>query len=146
MSYLKSVNAFHAAFDYMQPSPTKSDISDKETARLRLALIYEETKELMEGLDCDDKIETLDALCDLQYVITGAIIAFGYGHVFGRAFNRVHQANMAKLWNAKEVESHTGDYAFKPSPSVPNRWIASRPDGKIMKPPSWVKPDLSGFI
>ena len=44
-----------------------------------------------------DQREILDALCDLQYVLDGTKLSFGYGDIFDEAFAAVHKSNMSKL-------------------------------------------------
>jgi len=148
MSRESMVDQFHAAFDYMTPTPDHVTISDDATNGLRIKLLREELDELSMALENRDPVESIDALCDLQYVLSGAVLALGFNPGFEAAFNAVHQSNMEKLWKSDEVESAQksgSELIFKKS-SVPNRWIASRADGKIIKPPSWKKPDLAKFV
>ena len=44
-----------------------------------------------------DKVEELDALCDIQYVLSGAIISLGHYANFDKAFDDVHTSNMSKM-------------------------------------------------
>lgn len=66
----------------------------------RLALITEELAELasaFEGFGDHDVSDALDALCDLQYVLDGTVLACGMDRVADEAFRRVHASNMSKL-------------------------------------------------
>lgn len=77
-------------------------IPDEATTNLRVELIREELKELEEGIKNNNIIEVADALADLQYVLTGAIHAFGLGEIFTDIFNNVHDSNMSKACNSEE--------------------------------------------
>lgn len=101
--------------------------TDVKLVNLRIGLILEELTELMccfnedvlieslslllkakavvstklrtvENVDMPiDQREILDALCDLQYVLDGTKLSFGYGDIFDEAFAAVHKSNMSKL-------------------------------------------------
>ena len=51
-----------------------------------------------------------DAFCDLQYVLTGAILEFGMGAKFKDLFDEVQRSNMSKscvsMEEAKETQLH----------------------------------------
>ncbi len=64
---------------------------------LRLHLLQEELAELAEAMLEDDLVGCLDALCDLQYVLSGAVLSLGLQDVFDEAFAEVHRSNMSKL-------------------------------------------------
>lgn len=73
------------------------DAAVDDVRALRLALITEELAELASAADERDATQTLDALCDLQYVLDGTVLAFGMDGVADEAFRRVHESNMSKL-------------------------------------------------
>ena len=76
---------------------------------LRLQLIQEELAELAEAMYQGDTIESLDALCDLQYVIDGTTLYLGLHGVFDDAFQEVHRSNMTKLdKNGKPIRNEAG--------------------------------------
>lgn len=77
-SYLRQVAEFHSAFQYRQPEPKLPDLSDSPTNKLRPELIREELIELHDALKANDRVGQLDALCDLQYVLSGAVLAWGF--------------------------------------------------------------------
>jgi hypothetical protein len=78
LSHLHLVSEFHEAFRYRQPEPSIPDLSDKPTNELRPRLIREEIHELREAIATSHRVEQLDALCDIQYVLCGAVLAWGY--------------------------------------------------------------------
>lgn len=63
----------------------------------RLALITEELAELAQATLDGNAAGALDALCDLQYVLDGTVLAFGMDRVADEALRRVHVSNMSKL-------------------------------------------------
>lgn len=132
-------------------------VSDGEK-ELRINLISEELEELKEAIAVSDKIEILDALCDLEYVLLGTIVSFGFHHVFEDAFREVHRSNMSKLLEAKTIgDAHQfgidfddkygkGNWDYRLS-GKPNCLMAIRlSDGKILKPSGYSSPDLVPFI
>jgi len=95
--------------------------------------------------------ERLEMIQD--YVLTAACRMVDQ-QVFEKAFLEVHAANMAKLWTMDEMSiyelTHRGDenaYTFKEVEyKGAKMFVATRPDGKIMKPPSWTPPNIKQFI
>ncbi|MBC7418135.1 MAG: nucleoside triphosphate pyrophosphohydrolase family protein, partial [Pedobacter sp.] len=69
---LNQVAEFHTTFKH--PILNKPQIPSRQRANLRISLLAEELKELEEAVNADDLIEVADALCDLQYVLAGAIL------------------------------------------------------------------------
>lgn len=76
-SYLDQVAEFHRVMKYRTPEPTQPALSDPATNALRPRLIAEELHELRAAIDANDRLEQLDALCDIQYVHSGAVLAWG---------------------------------------------------------------------
>ena len=77
---LNQVAEFHRTFHH--PIEEKPVIPSVDRCRLRVALIAEELKELQEAIDNNDLVEVADALCDIQYVLSGAVLEFGLGEKF----------------------------------------------------------------
>ena len=91
---LNAVAQFHQTFKHpILPSPT---IPDENRCRLRVALIAEELKELEVAILEKDIVSVADALCDIQYVLSGAILEFGLGEKFKTLFDEVQRSNMSK--------------------------------------------------
>jgi len=89
--FLNQVAAFHRAFQYRQPEPVAPDLSDKPTNELRPRLLREELHELH---DATTRVDQLDALCDSQYVLSGAVLAWGYRSLFE---NHRHTIELRKI-------------------------------------------------
>ena len=122
MSNFDKVKTFMAMFN--QEVKNKPSFSSEKINNLRYELIKEELDELKEALNNKDLLEVADALTDILYVTYGA------GHAFGidldKCFEEVQQSNMSKL-----------DEKGKP---IYNE------SGKVMKGPSYFKPDLTKFV
>ena len=110
-----------------QEVKTKTELPNSKTVAMRVDLIEEELKELMQALyhgrDADI-VGVADALADILYVTYGA------GHAFGidldKCFQEVHASNMSKL-----------DANGKP---------IYREDGKVLKGPNFFEPNLERYI
>ncbi|MEC5142417.1 nucleoside triphosphate pyrophosphohydrolase family protein [Chitinophaga sp. 212800010-3] len=102
---LNKVAEFHSTFKHpieqhpVVPSPQRCD--------LRVSLIQEELNELKQAIADNDIVEIADALCDLQYVLAGAILEFGLGEKFNTLFNEVHRSNMSKACKSLEEAEKT---------------------------------------
>jgi predicted HAD superfamily Cof-like phosphohydrolase len=102
---LNQVAEFHQIFNH--PVLDSPAIPSEERCTLRISLIAEELKELEEAIKQNNITEVADALCDLQYVLAGAILEFGLGHRFKDLFDEVHRSNMSKACKTKEEAEDT---------------------------------------
>jgi predicted HAD superfamily Cof-like phosphohydrolase len=102
---LNSVSKFHNTFNH--PILSEPQIPPLNRAELRLNLLKEELKELEEAVENQDLIEAADALCDLQYVLAGAILEFGMGEKFAELFAEVQRSNMSKVCRTEEEAQAT---------------------------------------
>ncbi|MBY0245455.1 MAG: nucleoside triphosphate pyrophosphohydrolase family protein, partial [Sphingobacteriaceae bacterium] len=81
---------------------------------LRVELLAEELKELRQAIQDNDIVEVADALCDLQYVLSGAVLEFGLGQSFKNLFDEVHRSNMSKACKTiEEAEQTIAHYLAK---------------------------------
>jgi phosphoribosyl-ATP pyrophosphohydrolase len=87
---------------------------------LRVKLIREEAKETCDAIEAGDLPAAVDGICDLVYVAIGAAVEFGVD--IRPLFAEVHAANMRKVGGT------------------------TREDGKTLKPPGWVGPDIVGEL
>jgi len=102
---LNQVAEFHTTFKHpILPTPV---IPSKERCELRIALLAEELKELQQAITDNDLVEVADAFCDLQYVLSGAILEFGLGEKFKELFDEVHRSNMSKACKTVEEANAT---------------------------------------
>jgi len=91
---LNQVAEFHKTFQH--PILEEPAIPSEKRCNLRVALIAEELKELQEAIEQNDLVEIADALCDIQYVLSGAVLEFGMGNKFRELFDEVQRSNMSK--------------------------------------------------
>ena len=122
MTNFEKVGQFMKTFG--QEVKTKPGLSSEKINNLRISLINEELEEFKEAIKNNDLKEVIDALTDILYVTYGA------GHAFGvnldKCFDEVQRSNMSKLGeDGKPIYNEAG---------------------KVMKGPSYFKPDLSKFI
>lgn len=120
IDYNSKVKEFMTTFG--QPVLDKPTDIPEDRNKLRINLLFEELKEYAEASGLSDyfadlsanaieeftkdphiayvpvvdPVEQLDALCDLQYVLSGAVHEHGFGNIFDEAFNEVHSSNMSK--------------------------------------------------
>lgn len=123
MSYYKDVRSWHKGFH--QPLEDKPVQSMRQArAWQRLKLVTEEYDEFVQALANDDKVETLDAIADLVFVLMGTAVEFGWD--FDEAWSRVCESNWSKLGpgGVPVVDSH----------------------GKINKGPNFQAPDLTDLV
>ena len=75
---------FHKLFNH--PILKDPTIPDEKRCELRVELISEELKELQEAIKENDLVKIADALCDIQYVLSGAAHEFGMSDKFVKLF------------------------------------------------------------
>ena len=107
---------FHRLFNH--PILDDPTIPDKKRCDLRVELISEELKELKEAIETNDIVEIADALCDIQYVLSGAVHEFGMSEKFVELFNEVQRSNMSKACDSVEEAEKTIDYYKKEKNTV----------------------------
>jgi len=108
---LRMVADFHETFKHpIQPKPI---IPSEDRCNLRVALIAEELKELQAAIRDKDIVEVADALCDIQYVLSGAILEFGLAEKFKELFEEVQRSNMSKACASEEEAVQTVEYYRK---------------------------------
>ena len=105
---LQLVAEFHKTFKHpILPDPS---IPPEDRCKLRVALIAEELKELEVAILEKDIVEIADALCDIQYVLSGAILEFGLGEKFKALFEEVQRSNMSKACKSEEEARATVEH------------------------------------
>jgi len=102
---LNQVAEFHRTFQH--PILDDPQIPDEKRCELRVALIAEELEELKKAIADKDITEVADALCDIQYVLSGAVLEFGLGNKFAELFNEVQRSNMSKACATEEEAKAT---------------------------------------
>ncbi|MGA0558218.1 hypothetical protein ACO2Q8_16280 [Larkinella sp. VNQ87] len=123
---LNAVAEFHRTFHH--PVLEQPQIPAETRCQLRVALLAEELKELEVAILEKDIVEVADALCDLQYVLAGAILEFGLGEKFKMLFDEVQRSNLSKAClTVEEAEATVTHYQAK---GVECHYVES--DGKYL--------------
>jgi predicted HAD superfamily Cof-like phosphohydrolase len=135
---LNQVAEFHKTFD--APILEKPTIPSEERCQLRVSLLQEELNELKEAIENKDIVEIADALCDIQYVLSGAVLEFGLGDKFHKLFNEVQRSNMSKACESiQEATETTSHYKQKDGTEshfnkINGKWVVYRTsDNKVLK-------------
>lgn len=148
---LSDVGKFHETFGL--PVLNKPFIPSEERCNLRVSLLEEELNELKEALVNKDIVEAADALADIQYVLSGAILELGLGSVFKDLFDEVQRSNMSKTCATMEEalatqqyyisEKNTESYIEEKS----NYFLVYRKsDGKVLKSVKYSPADLKTIV
>lgn len=148
---LNQVAEFHRTFKH--PILEKASIPSMERCKLRIKLLTEELKELEESVYKQDLVEVADALCDLQYVLAGAILEFGLGDKFKTLFDEVHRSNMSKACKSEQEAKATVKY-YKEQANVKAYYkdvdslylIYRESDHKTLKSINYSPADLKSLI
>jgi predicted HAD superfamily Cof-like phosphohydrolase len=93
-----------------------------------------------------NKLEELDALCDIQYVLNGKILTAGLHKVFDREFTVVHQNNMTKAHSSLEHADETLYKTLKDKGTIVEKngyFIVLNESLKVIKPWDHTKVKLS---
>lgn len=148
---LEQVKEFHKAFDH--PTLDTPTIPDKKRCELRYGLLAEEIKEMKLAAEYNDIVAVADALCDIQYVLAGAILEFGLAEKFPALFNEVHRSNMSKACKDIEEAEKTCDYwtteGNETCHIVPRNgvfFVYRTRDGKTMKSINYSPANLEKFL
>ncbi len=105
---LNQVTKFHKTFKH--PILNSPQIPSKQRCDLRVSLLQEEVNELKQAIEDNDLVEIADALCDIQYVLSGAVLEFGMGNKFVELFNEVQRSNMSKACSTLEEAEKTVEH------------------------------------
>ena len=176
-NYIEKVEEFMTTFK--QPVIETPSYMPEYRNKLRIALIFEELKEYAEASGLLDYfselcihssadfaknvdetyvpitslVEQLDALCDLQYVLSGAVIENGFKDIFDEAFNEVHRSNMSKACNSQQEALMTlAHYKKKDNTEgyykeVNGKWLVYRSsDDKVLKSINYSPANIKGIL
>jgi predicted HAD superfamily Cof-like phosphohydrolase len=148
---LNQVAQFHQTFG--APIVDKPSIPNAERCQLRVSLLAEELEELKEAIAANDIVEIADALCDLQYVLSGAVLEFGMGEKFVELFNEVQRSNMSKACQSlAEAEATVKFYADKDGTEAEileekGLWkVYRKADNKVLKSINYSPADLVSIL
>lgn len=151
LNSLNQVAEFHNTFKH--PIISTPAIPSKERCNLRIELLAEELKELQQAVNDNDLVEIADALCDLQYVLSGAVLEFGLGEKFKELFDEVHRSNMSKACKTIEEANQTMEH-YKSKGSTESYYkeidglflVYRMPDDKTLKSINYSPADLRTIL
>ncbi len=148
---LSQVAEFHQTFRL--PILQEPTIPSEARCQLRINLLAEELKELEQAIEDQDLVEIADALCDLQYVLSGAVLEFGLGHLFNSLFEEVQRSNMSKVCATMEdAEATLEHYRQKDGtegfiePSEDNFLVYRQADKKVLKSVKYSAANLKAIL
>lgn len=148
---LTGVAAFHHLFG--MPVLDQPEIPASKRCELRISLLQEELDELKAAIEDNDMVEISDALADLQYVLSGAVLEFGLGDKFKALFDEVQRSNMSKACATKEEAEATQEYYRQQKDtdsevkSADGKFLVYRKgDGKVLKSVNYSPADLRSII
>ena len=147
---LNQVAEFHQTFKH--PVLSTPQLPSAARCALRVSLLAEELKELEEAIAQNNLVEVADALCDLQYVLAGAVLEFGLGESFRALFDEVQRSNMSKACNTQaEAEATLQHYRAKGTECYyqedNGKYLVYRSgDSKTLKSVFYSPADLAGIL
>ncbi len=148
---LTSVAAFHDMFN--MPVLSTPIIPDEKRCQLRVALLQEELDELKTAILENDIVGVADALSDLQYVLSGAVLEFGLAGKFKQLFDEVQRSNMSKTCKSLEVAKATQEYYLQEKNTA--SYLAEREgeylvfrqeDNKVLKSVEYSEANLEAIV
>lgn len=147
---LNQVAEFHKTFN--APILDSPAIPNQKRCELRVSLLQEELDELKEAIAQNDLVEIADALCDLQYVLSGAVLEFGLGNKFVDLFNEVQRSNMSKACiNQEEADQTIAFYKEKGEDAYSEKSgekinVHRKSDHKVLKNKFYSPADLKTIL
>ena len=122
---LAAVHEFHTAFGLGINEIPVADLGEKKNL-LRFNLMKEENEEYLEAAQANDLVEVADALGDMLYILCGTILEHGMQHKIEEVFDEIQRSNMSKLGaDGKPIY---------------------REDGKVLKGPTYFKPNIKEIL
>ena len=115
--------------------------------------ILEELDEYKAAAEKGDIVEVLDAFCDIMYVLSAGIMAFGLKDKFLDAYNEVQQSNLSKSCATEEEADATAKFRAAASQRPchfekrGDKYVVYRSeDRKVQKSLSYFAPNLRQFF
>ena len=115
--------------------------------------ILEELDEYKEAAEDGNIVEVLDAFCDIMYVLSAGIMAFGLKDKFLAAYNEVQASNLSKSCATEEEADATAKFRAAASQKPchfekrGDKYVVYRSeDRKVQKSLSYFAPNLRQFF
>ena len=148
---LNQVADFHRTFN--APILDTPQIPSEQRCELRVSLLQEELNELSQAIKDNDLVEITDALCDIQYVLSGAVLEFGLGDKFVELFNEVQRSNMSKACDTQQEALITLSHYKKKDGTegyykeINGKWLVYRAsDDKVLKSINYSPANLKDIL
>jgi predicted HAD superfamily Cof-like phosphohydrolase len=148
---LNQVAEFHNTFQH--PVVDTPKIPSEGRCKLRVSLLQEEINELSKAILDGSMVEIADALCDIQYVLSGAVLEFGLGDKFVELFDEVQRSNMSKACNSMQEALMTLVYYKKRDGTegyykeINGKWLVYRmSDDKVLKSVNYSPANLESIL
>jgi predicted HAD superfamily Cof-like phosphohydrolase len=147
---LSDVAKFHELFNH--PILKSPEIPAAKRCALRIELIQEELNELQQAIIDNDIVEVADALCDIQYVLAGAVLEFGLHEKFADLFDEVQRSNMSKACTTVEdAEATIEHYASQRTEAYYKKQdgmflVYRKEDNKTLKSINYSPADLKKIL
>jgi predicted HAD superfamily Cof-like phosphohydrolase len=148
---LNQVAEFHRTFN--APIIETPKIPSEQRCQLRVSLLQEELNELSQAIKENNLVEIADALCDIQYVLSGAVLEFGLGEKFVELFNEVQRSNMSKACSTEEEAQMTLEHYKQKDGTegyykqVGGKWVTYRNgDDKVLKSVGYSPANIKGML
>jgi len=148
---LNQVADFHRTFN--APILDTPQIPSEQRCELRVSLLQEELDELAQSIKDKDLVEIADALCDIQYVLSGAVLEFGLGDKFVDLFNEVQRSNMSKACSTEQEAQMTLEHYKQKDGTegyykqVGDKWVTYRNgDDKVLKSVGYSPANIKGML
>jgi len=148
---LNQVADFHRTFN--APILDTPQIPSEQRCELRVNLLQEELNELSQAIKDNDIVEIADALADLQYVLSGAVLEFGLGEKFVELFNEVQRSNMSKACDTQQEALMTLSHYKKKDGTegyykeINGKWLVYRSsDDKVLKSINYSPANLKDIL
>lgn len=150
---LNQVAEFHKTFN--APILDNPKLPSEQRCELRVSLLQEELNELSQAIKDNNIVEIADALCDLQYVLSGAVLEFGLGDKFVDLFDEVQRSNMTKACSTiEEAEDTISFYKNREKEPAAGYWkemngkyiVLRKGDDKVLKSIKYSPADIKGLL
>lgn len=151
LHFITEVETFNRIFGKLNNyTPT---IPEKMERDFIYNFIQEELDEYKVAADDGDIIGVMDAFCDIMYVLSAGIMAYGLRDKFLAAYNEVQQSNLSKSCATEEEADATAKFRAAASQRPchfekrGDKYVVYRSeDRKVQKSLSYFAPNLRQFF
>ena len=149
--FVSEVEEFNATMG--KPNNYEPTIPDKKEWMFVYDFILEELEEYKHACETGNIVEVLDAFCDIMYVLSAGIMAFGLKDKFLAAYNEVQESNLSKSCATEEEADATAKFRAAASQRPchfekrGDKFVVYRSeDRKVQKSLSYFAPNLKQFF